>query len=473
MIDRRRRNTALLVAGCFFMENFDGTIVVTAAPRMAEAFGVEPVAVGLVSAAYLITLAVLIPLSSWLTRRYGARPVFLSAIVIFTLASLGCALSPSLPMLVIMRVLQGVGGAMMVPVGRMTVLNTAEKSDIVRLVAYIVWPALIAPVIAPLAGGLITTYASWHWMFLINIPLGVIAFVAAWRLVDSIAAPTPPPLDWPGVVLSGIGLGGLTYAAHLITDPAPGAWPAIIGVPSAIIIVIAVRHLLRTSNPLLNLRTWSIRTFRTSQASGFAFQLTMSSVPFLLPLLFQQIFNWSAITSGALVLCVFVGNIGIKPATTGLINTFGFRPLLIVATAGLAGSVIALGLTTTATPMAVIGALAMISGVFRSLGMTCYNTIGLSDVPPEQMGDANALSATTQQLAAGLAIALCAVAWQSASVFAPRLAGGVPYWIAFIVIALFAVLAAIGAIRLPADAGDAVRHPARRRSLAAGREERS
>src|SRR5690606_30921935 len=165
------------------------------APRMAEAFGVEPAAVRLVSAAYLITLAVLIPLSNWLTRRYGTRPVFLSAIVIFTLASLGCALSQSLTMLVIMRVLQGVGGAMMVPVGRMAVLNTAEKSDIVRLVAYIVWPALVAPVIAPLAGGLITTYASWPWMFLINIPLGVVAFVAAWRLVDSIAAPTPPPLD--------------------------------------------------------------------------------------------------------------------------------------------------------------------------------------------------------------------------------------------------------------------------------------
>ncbi len=269
MIDSRRRNTALLVAGCFFMENFDGTIVTTSAPRMAEAFGVEPAAVGLVSAAYLITLAVLIPLSNWLTRRYGTRPVFLSAIVIFTLASLGCALSQSLPMLVIMRILQGVGGAMMVPVGRMAVLNTAEKSDIVRLVAYIVWPALVAPVIAPLAGGLITTYLSWHWMFLINIPLGVLAFIAAWRLIDSIDAPAPPPLDWTGMVLSGVGLGGLTYAAHLITDPDPGPWPAIIGLASVIIIVIAVLHLLRAKHPLLNLRIWSVRTFRRVAGVGF------------------------------------------------------------------------------------------------------------------------------------------------------------------------------------------------------------
>ncbi|WP_152360407.1 MFS transporter [Microlunatus speluncae] len=464
MIDSRRRNTALLVAGCFFMENFDGTIVTTSAPRMAEAFGVEPAAVGLVSAAYLITLAVLIPLSNWLTRRYGTRPVFLSAIVIFTLASLGCALSQSLPMLVIMRILQGVGGAMMVPVGRMAVLNTAEKSDIVRLVAYIVWPALVAPVIAPLAGGLITTYLSWHWMFLINLPLGVVAFIAAWRLIDSIDAPAPPPLDWTGMVLSGIGLGGLTYAAHLVTDPAPGPWPVIIGAASVIITVIAVRHLLRARHPLLNLRIWSVRTFRASQASGFAFMLAMSSVPFLLPLLFQQVFGWSAIQSGAVVLCVFIGNIGIKPATTGLINAFGFRPLLVIATIGLAGSVIGLGLTTTGTPIAVIAVLAMISGVFRSLGMTCYNTIGLADVPADRMGDANALSATTHQLAAGLAIALASVVWQLATVTAPGMIGGLPYSIAFAGIALFALLAAIGAIRLPAGSGDAVRHPARVRS---------
>ncbi len=464
MIDSRRRNTALLVAGCFFMENFDGTIVTTSAPRMAEAFGVEPAAVGLVSAAYLITLAVLIPLSNWLTRRYGTRPVFLSAIVIFTLASLGCALSQSLPMLVIMRILQGVGGAMMVPVGRMAVLNTAEKSDIVRLVAYIVWPALVAPVIAPLAGGLITTYLSWHWMFLINIPLGVVAFIAAWRLIDSIDAPAPPPLDWTGVVLSGVGLGGLTYAAHLITDPAPGPWPAIIGAASVIIIVIAIRHLLRAKHPLLNLRIWSVRTFRASQASGFAFMLAMSSVPFLLPLLFQQVFGWTAIQSGAVVLCVFIGNIGIKPATTGLINAFGFRPLLIIATIGLAGSVLGLGLTTAATPIPVIAGLAVISGVFRSLGMTCYNTIGLSDVPADRMGDANALSATTHQLAAGLAIALASVAWQLASVVAAQAAGGLSYSIAFGAIALFALLAAVGAVRLPTGAGDAVRHPARVRS---------
>ena len=225
MIDATHRNTALLVAGCFFMEMLDGTIVTTAAPQIGRSLGAPPAAIGLVVTAYLLTLAVLIPLSGWLTRRLGNRVVFLTAIALFTLASIGCAASVNLGMLVGMRVLQGAGGAMMVPVGRTMVISRAAKEDLLRVTSYVVWPGLLAPVIAPLAGGLITTYASWHWMFLINVPLGVIAFCAAWRLVtdgpDSAASGAPPPLDWAGVVLTCLGLGGLTYGAHLVALPAP------------------------------------------------------------------------------------------------------------------------------------------------------------------------------------------------------------------------------------------------------------
>ena len=212
VILKRQRNTALLVAGCFFMEMLDGTIVTTASPRIGRSLHVPPTQIGLVITAYLLTLAVLIPLSGWLTRRFGNRAVFLSAIAIFTLASVACASSVSLGELVAMRVLQGAGGAMMVPVGRNMVVSAADKRDLIRTMSYVVWPGLIAPVIAPLAGGLITTYASWHWLFLINAPLGVIAFAVAWRLVENTDTITPPPLDWVGVVLTCAGLGGLTYA---------------------------------------------------------------------------------------------------------------------------------------------------------------------------------------------------------------------------------------------------------------------
>jgi len=225
VITARHRNIALLVAGCYFMEMLDGTIVTTASPQIGRSLRAPATEVGLVVTAYLLTLAVLIPLSGWLTRRYGNRVVFLTAIVLFTLASVGCAASVNLGMLVAMRVLQGAGGAMMVPVGRTMVLSPAAKEDILRLTSYVVWPGLLAPVVAPLAGGLITTYATWHWMFLINVPLGAVAFAVAWRLVTAGpaagGAASPPPLDWAGVALTCAGLGGLTYAAHLVSLPAP------------------------------------------------------------------------------------------------------------------------------------------------------------------------------------------------------------------------------------------------------------
>ncbi|MFD0634261.1 MFS transporter [Catenulispora yoronensis] len=250
MIDRPHRNKALLVAGCFFMEMLDGTIVTTAAPQMARSLQVGSAAIGLVITSFLIALAALIPLSGWLTQRWGTRPVFLAAIAIFTLASLGCALSTTLPVLIAMRVLQGLGGAMMVPVGRLIVLAGAEKTDLMRLMAYIVWPGLMAPVVAPLAGGFITTYASWPWLFLINLPLGVVAFGIAWRVVDATPRQSPPPLDRLGVVLTCAGLGGLTYAAHLFSD-ADIAWtPATVtALVSAAVLAAAIRHLLRAPAP--------------------------------------------------------------------------------------------------------------------------------------------------------------------------------------------------------------------------------
>jgi EmrB/QacA subfamily drug resistance transporter len=458
MIDKRHRNTALLVAGCFFMENLDGTIVTTAAPNIGESLHVEPTAVGLVITSYLLTLAVLIPLSGWLARRIGTRPIFLSAIAIFTVASLCCAASNDLTMLVAMRVFQGVGGAMMVPVGRTVVIARTEKQDLLRVMSYIVWPGLLSPVIAPLAGALITTYASWRWLFLINIPLGVIAFVAAWRLIPAGRSSTPPPLDWLGLLLTCGGLGGLTYTAHLISEPGhPWGPVAALGAGSVVLLVLATWHLLRTRHPLITLRTLREPTFRLSQSSGFLFWLVVGAAPFLLPLLFQSVFGWSAVKSGAVVLFIFVGNIAIKPATTPLLNRFGFRRVLLTATIGLLVTMVGLGLTTAATPLPIIVVLTLLSGVARSTGLTCYSTIGFADIPPDQMRDANTLAATTQQLSAGLAVAVATVAL--------RLGGLLPgpdlatrnYTAAFLLLGLVALATVIGALRLHPHAGNSIR----------------
>ncbi len=463
MILKRQRNTALLVAGCFFMEMLDGTIVTTASPRIGRSLHVPATQVGLVITAYLLTLAVLIPLSGWLTRRFGNRAVFLSAIVIFTAASVACASSISLGELVAMRVLQGAGGAMMVPVGRNMVVSGADKRDLVRIMSYVVWPGLIAPVIAPLAGGLITTYASWHWLFLINAPLGVIAFAVAWRLVENAGAITPPPLDWAGVLLTCAGLGGLTYTASLVSRAAPRPAETIaFAVVSVALLCGAGWHLSRTPHPLLNLRTLRVPTFRLTQTGGFLYWFVVGAGPFLLPLLFQTQFGWSPVKSGAVTAFIFVGNVGIKPATTPLINRFGFRPLLVASTGCMALAMAGLALISASTPLVVIAALALVSGVARSAALTVYNTVGMAEIAPTQMRDANTLAATTTQLASGLSIAAATIALRIGGPLG-RLLPGTPtgetaYSVAFVLLAVIAVAVTVQALRLHPQAGDVARN---------------
>ncbi|MEA9999847.1 MFS transporter [Cryobacterium sp. RTS3] len=461
---RRQRNIALLVAGTFFMEILDGTILTTAAPQIGRAFGVASVDVGVAITAYLLTLAVLIPLSGWITARFGARRVFLTAIAVFTVASILCAASPSLLLLTLSRVLQGAGGAMMVPVGRLAVLRVTAKGDLIRAIALLTWPALAAPVIAPLAGGLITTYTSWHWIFLINVPLGIVAFFAARVLVPGEEPVSPPALDWAGLWLSCSALGSLILAASLLSAPVPD-WPALLALASAGAALggLAVRHLRRARHPLLDLDALRIETFRVAHAGGWMFRLTISAVPFLLPLLFQDAFGWSPVLAGSLVLALFAGNMAIKPVTTPLLRRFGFRRVLLSATTGAALSMALAALLTVETPVVIIVVLMVFSGVVRSVGFTGYNTIAFADVGRGQMTAANTLASTLQQLAAGFGIACGAIALRagSALVGADALgalgAGSEAFRIAFLLLALLTVPAVVEAWRLSPGAGENIR----------------
>jgi EmrB/QacA subfamily drug resistance transporter len=473
MTPARLRNTALLVAGCFFMENLDGTIVTTAAPRIGQALDVPSTAVGLVIAAYMVTLAVLIPLSGWIAARWGARSVFLSAIAIFTVSSLLCAATESFAELVIFRVLQGVGGAMMVPVGRLVVLARTEKSQMLRMVGLLVWPALVAPIVAPLAGGIITTYASWRWLFLVNGPLGLVAFAAAWRLIDSPRTGDPPPLDPLGGLLTCSGLAAATYMAYLLSQ-SHASWRAVIACAAVAVVALAgaAAHLLRTAHPLINLRTLRVPTFRAALGSGSLFWTAITAVPFLLTLLFQNAFGWSPVKSGAIVLFVFVGNLGIKPATTPLLRRWGYRTVLVAATVGAAATLIAAAFFEAGTPLALIAVVAVLNGIGRSVSLTCYSTIAFSDTPPEQIRDANTLQATAQQLAVGLGVPVGAVALRAGgalSSIVPGTATSVtPYAVAFVLLALVALGGTVGALRLHPDAGAAVTRHRRRGSATAG-----
>jgi EmrB/QacA subfamily drug resistance transporter len=461
MTDARLRNTALLVAGCFFMENLDGTIVTTAAPRIGRALHVPSTSLGLVIAAYLVTLAVLIPLSGWIAARWGVRSVFLSAIAIFTLSSLACSASATFGELVAFRVLQGVGGAMMVPVGRLVVLSRTPKSQMLRTVGLLVWPALVAPVVAPLAGGVITTYASWRWLFLVNVPLGVLALAVAWRLIDSPRTEDAPPLDLAGVVLTCGGLAAATYMAYLLSQSRV-PWSEVIAcaVAAAVALSGATVHLLRTAHPLVNLRTLRVPTFRAALGSGSLFWTAITAVPFLLTLLFQNAFGWSPVKSGAVVLFVFAGNIGIKPATTPMLRRFGYRPVLVAATAGAAATMVAAAFFDAGTPLVVIGAVAVLNGIGRSVSLTCYSTIAFSDTPSEQIRDANTLQATAQQLAVGLGVPIGAVALRAGGALDGVLPGATTavsaYSVGFVLLATVALGGTVGALRLHPDAGAAV-----------------
>jgi EmrB/QacA subfamily drug resistance transporter len=438
------------------MEILDGTIVATAAPRIAADFGVVPVDIHIVITVYLLTLAVAIPMSRWAADRYGARRIFLGAIVTFTAASALCAASTSLGMLSSVRIAQGIGGAMMVPVGRLVVMRDTPREDVIRAVAFLTWPALTAPVLAPVMGGVITEYASWRWIFLINVPIGAIALVAALRMVPASAQPRPPALDWVGFVLSGLGL--VTYAVGLLeADRVRWALLAALATIGAGFLVAAVRHLLRATAPLLDLQVLRIATVRRSAIGGSWFRMVVSAVPFLLPLMFQAGFGWSPVRSGLLVMAVFAGNIAIKPTTTPLLRRFGFRLVLLYSGLGLGATVLACAFISCSTALPLICVILFASGAFRSIGLSAYNTIAFADTDPSTLGDVNTLMSTATQLMAGLGIAATAIAVQAGGALDWIGAGDAqPYQAAFVLIDVLMVLALADALRVERQAGAAI-----------------
>lgn len=452
------RPLALLVAGAYFMENLDGTIIATAAPRMAHSFAVAPADLNLAMTAYLLTLGVFIPASGWMAERYGARSVFGGAILVFTVASGLCALSTSLAELTAFRVLQGVGGAMMVPVGRLVVLRSTRKRDLISAIAYLTWPALAAPVIAPALGGLLTTYASWRWIFIVNLPLGAGALIVTSRLVPNARPRSHVRLDWWGFALTAVGLVAFVCALEIVADEsAPWAIAVALLAVAAALGAAAIRHLLSEAHPLLDLRVLKLPTFRVTALGGSLFRMAIGAVPFLLPLMFQDAFGWSPLKSGLLVIAVFVGNVGIKPATTSLLRRFRFRAVLVGAAVGSAATLAICATFSEHTSLVAMSGVLVASGAFRSIGFTAYNTIVFADVTEAQMSGANTLSSTFQQLTMGLGVAIGALALRTGlpieHVLGVSGSRSGPYRVAFLLLALLALAAAVESALLTTHAG--------------------
>lgn len=438
------RGMALLVAGALFMEILDATIIAPAIPLIASSFGVEAIDVNVAISAYLVTVAVLIPASGWLADRFGVRRVFVGAIAVFTLASVGCAVSASLPMLVLMRILQGVGGAMMVPVGRLAVLRHSSKADLVRAIALLTWPALTAPVVAPVLGGAIATLGSWRWIFAVNIPIGVIGIVLALRLVRGGPQSTVRSLDWPGLLALGSGIAAALIALENIRVSGTD-WGLVTGCGAAAVVLLAaaVWRLVTASSPLVQLRVLQVHTLRITVVAGSLYRLVITAVPFLLPLQFQLQFGWTPLAAGVMVAALFAGNLTIKPVTTPLMRRFGIRTVLLVN--GVA-SVVCFGLLATlrpGLPVAVMAVVLYVSGALRSIGFTAYNSLAFSDVDGERLTHANTLNASVQELAAGLGVAVAALLLSQLS----------SYSVTYLILGALLALTLVATLRLPRRAG--------------------
>ncbi|HBX7620707.1 MFS transporter [Klebsiella pneumoniae] len=452
---------ALLVAGAFFMEFLDGTVIATALPDMARDFGVTAVELNIGISAYLITLAVLIPASGWIADRFGARAIFTLALAIFTLASVFCGLSTEVHIFVAMRILQGVGGALMVPVGRLAVLRTTPKHQLFKAIATLTWPALVAPIIGPPLGGFITRYASWHWIFFINVPLGLAAIILSLRIIPDIRETERRSFDLSGFITTSVAMVSLVTAMERLGDRQPQIWPTLaLAALGFGCLLYSIRHFRRAAAPMVRLDALQVPTFRVTMYGGSLFRASISAVPFLLPLLFQVGFGMDPFHSGLLVLAVFVGNLTIKPATTPLIRWLGFRRLLLINGALNVCSLLACALLTPQTPVWAIMLILYLGGVFRSIQFTGVSTLAFADVPAAQMSDANTLFSTASQLAVGLGITLGAIGIRLGEQVGDWLhlteLPGISFRLSFVFIALICLVGMIDSLHLAKTAGSSV-----------------
>ncbi|CAN5278951.1 MFS transporter [soil metagenome] len=449
---------ALLVASTFFMENLDGTVITTAVPDIARSFGIRPVDLDIGVSAYLLTLGIFIPVSGWIADRFGSRRVFASAIVLFTFASLLCGAADGLWEFVGLRALQGIGGALMVPVGRLVVLRSTPKDRLIEVIALLTWPALVAPILGPPIGGWITTALSWRWIFYLNLPLGIVALGFAWWLVPDERGATPRRFDWTGFVLSGFGIATLLFACERLGGQQVELLQvALLGSAGIVLLLAAWRHFRRSPHPMIDLHGFTIPSFAITVTGGSMFRIAIGSLPFLLPLMFQVGFGLDAFHSGLLLIAVFGGNLMMKPGTGWVLRRFGFRNVLIWNGLINAVSIAACALFTPDTPIVVMIVVLFIGGLSRSMQFTALNTIAFADIELPRMNGANTLFSTALQVSLGLGIAVGAISIRLGGAIAGALgATGEPaiaFRLAFVIVALIALIGGLYSQRLASDAG--------------------
>jgi EmrB/QacA subfamily drug resistance transporter len=444
-----------IVAAAFFMQGLDSTIIVTALPAIARDFGVEPVSLSIGITAYLMALTVSLPAAGWLADRFGARTIFTLSVALFTLASLLCALAPSLELFVAARILQGIGGGLTAPIGRLVVLKNTRSADLLQAISTITWPALVAPVLGPPLGGLITEHASWQWIFLLNLPLGIAGVILAMRIIPQERDTVPRPFDVKGFLLVAAGLIALLWGLEQLAyvDGSP-LFPLGFVAFGLALGWLAYLHLRGAPHPVLSLEPLTALTYRSSVIyGGFLIRIAISTSPFLLPLYFQLAWGLDSFSAGALVLFYMAGNLVMKVVTTRTIQHFGFRPVLVVNGLLVGVSIALTAILSPQTPYVITATVLMLSGLTRSMEFSGLSSLTFADVSPVARASATTLSSMMVQVAATLGIALAALTLSAtAGLHGGAISTG-DFQIAFVVFGLLGAGAGLTFLVLPRDAG--------------------
>lgn len=449
------RLLTLVIASALFLESLVSTVIATSLAAMAADLGVDPVTLKLAFTAYFVALAIFIPISGWCADRFGAKTVFRAAIVVFTLASVACALAWDLGSLVAGRFLQGVGGAMMLPVGRLILLRAIPRQDMIRAMAWMSIPALFAPVMGPPVGGFITTFYHWRGIFWLNVPVGVLAFLMATWVVPQVRAESVRPLDLKGFMLTSSGLSlaifGLTLAGSSTEEMLLAVAMTVLG---GVLLSAYVRHAAQASHPIIELRLLRIASFRIAMLAGVLFRISTGAIPFLLPLMLQVGFGMNAFESGSLTFASAVGAMFMKIAAAPILRRYGFRQVLVF-NAFFSGVLLsACAFFTVATPALVIILVLLIGGFFRSLQFTSLNTLSYADIPRDELSLATSFVNVVQQLSLSAGVAVAALVLDGLRVAQGRTELiAEDFRVAFLVIGLLAALSTAMFLALRPDAG--------------------
>lgn len=448
----------LIIAAALFMENMDSTVIATSLPAIARDLGTDPIVLKLAFTTYLLSLTVFIPVSGWMADRFGARQVFRAAIAVFTIGSLACGMASSLGGLVAARGLQGLGGAMMVPVGRIILLRTVPKSELVDALAWLTIPALMGPLVGPPVGGFITDHFGWRWVFWMNLPFGIIALTLATVLMPDTRVDDVPPLDWKGFILSGLGLSAFIFGLTVMgRSLLPAYAPTALVLFGAVMTGLYVRHANRSPKPILDLRLLHIETFRAGIVGGSLFRIGVGAVPFLLPLMFQIGYGMSAFQSGMITFVAAGGSMLMKLAAGRIIRRFGFRHLLIVNGILASGSIAMMGVLSSATPYLLAITLLFAGGFLRSLQFTALNAMSYSDVDHAETSYATSLYTVVQQLSLSMGVVLAAFVLEAAQwVRSEATLTPMDFTVAFCVVAACSLSALCQFVTLSPNAGESV-----------------